>query len=93
MSSCFRVFGALGQFEGTGPKYSTPNRLGYTGSKAESSTPHLAPNGVFRIIFIEVFQAIDLIFAINFSIWACTLMKKQKSNDQSKFVYQTIMKS
>ena len=49
--------------------------------KAKSSTPHLAPNEVFRIIFIEAFQATDLIFAINLSIWACTLMKKQKSND------------
>ena len=93
MSSCFRVFGALGQFGGTGPKYSTPNRLGYTESKAKSSTPHLAPNEVFTITFIEAFQTIDLTFAINFSIWACTLMKKQKSNDQSKFVYQMIMKS
>ena len=91
-SSCFRVSGALGQFGGTGPKYSTPNRLGYTVSKAKSSTSHLAPDEVFRLIFIEAFQAIDLIFAINFSIWACTLMKKWKSNDQSKFVYQTIMK-
>ena len=93
MSSCFRVFRALGQFGETVPKYSTPNRLGYTESKAKSSIPHLAPSEVFRIIFIEAFQAIDLIFAIHFSIWACTLMKKQKSNDQSKFVYQTIMKS
>ena len=93
MSSCFRVVGALGQFGGTEPKYSTPNGLGYTESKATSSTPHLAPNEVCRLIFIEAFQAIDLIFAISFSIWACTLMKKQKSNDQSKFAYQTIMKS
>ena len=93
MSSCFRVFGSLGQFGGTGPKYSTTNGLGYTESKAKSSTPHLAPNEAFRLIFIEAFLAIDLIFAISFSVWACTLMKKQKSNDQSKFVYQTIMKS
>ena len=93
MSFCFRVIGALGQFGGTGLKYSTPNGLGYTESKAKSSTPHLAPNDVFRLIFIEAFQAIDLIFAISFSIWVCTLMKKQKSDDQSKFVYQTIMKS
>ena len=80
MSSCFRVVGALGQFGGTEPKYSTLNGLGYTESKAKSSTPHLAPNEVFRLIFIETFQTIDLIFAISFSIWACTLMKN-KSND------------
>ena len=62
MSSCFRVFGVLGQFGGTGPKYSTPNGLGYTEGKAESSTPYLAPNEVFGLIFIEAFQVIDLIF-------------------------------
>ena len=93
MSSCFRVFGALGQFGGTEPKYSNSNGLGYTESKTKSSTPHLAPIEVFSLIFIEAFQVIDLIFAIGFSIWACTLMKTQKSNDQSKFAYQTIMKS
>ena len=82
MSSCFRVFGALSQFGGTGPKYSTRNGLGYSENKANFSTPHLAPNEVFRLIFIEAFQAIDQIFAISFSIWACIFMKKQKSNDQ-----------
>ena len=66
MSFCFRVFGALGQFGGTGPKYSTLNGLGYTGSKAKSSTPHLALNEIFRIIFIELFLVIDLIFVISF---------------------------
>ena len=76
-----------------GPNTVPPNELGYTESKAKSSSPHLAPNEVFRLIFIEAFQAMDLIFVISFSIWACTLMKKQKSTDQSKFVYQTIMKS
>ena len=44
--------------------------------KTKSSTPHLASNEVFRLTFIEAFQLIDLIFAIRFSIWACTLMKK-----------------
>ena len=78
MSSCFRVFEALGQFGGTEPKYSTPNGLGYTESKAKSSTPHLARNEVCKLIFIEAFQAIDLIFAISFSIWACTLMKNRE---------------
>ena len=67
------VFGALGQFGGTGPKY---NGLGYTENKTESSIPHLAPNEVFRLTFIEAFQATDLIFAISFSISACTMMKK-----------------
>ena len=64
MSSCFRVSGTLGEFGKTGPKYSTPNGLRYIVSKTKSSTPHLAPNEVFRLIFIEAFQAIDLIFAI-----------------------------
>ena len=68
MSSCFSVFGALGQCGGTRPKYSTPNWLGYTESKAKSSTQHLAPNEVFRLTFIEAFRATDL--------WTCTLMKK-----------------
>ena len=82
MSSCFSIFGALGQCGETGPKHSTPNGLVYSESRVKSSTPHLAPNEVFRITFIEAFQAIDLIFAISFSIWACTLMKKiEKSND------------
>ena len=88
----YTIIRALGQFGGTGPKYSTTNGPRYTESKAKSSTPYLAPNGVFRLIFIEAFLAMVLIFAICFSIWACTLMKKQKSNDQSKFVYQAIMK-
>ena len=76
MSSCFRLLEALGQFGETGPKYSTPNGLGYTESKAKSLTPHLAPNKVFKLTFIEVFQATDLIFAISLSIWTYTLMKK-----------------
>ena len=66
--------GALGQFGETGPKY--PNGLGYTESTAKSSIPHLAPNDVIRLISIQAFQVIDWIFAISFSIWACTFMKK-----------------
>ena len=68
MSSCFGVLEALGQFGESGPKYSTLNGLGYTKSKTKSSTPHLAPNGVFRTIFIKAFQAIVLILAKNLSI-------------------------
>ena len=41
-----------------------------------TSTPHLAPDDVVRLNSIQAFQVIDLIFAINFSIWACTFMKK-----------------
>ena len=37
-----------------GPKYSTPNGLGYTESKAKSSTPHMAPNEVFRLSFLSI---------------------------------------
>ena len=55
MTSRFIVFEALGQYGRTGPKYSTPNGLGYTKSMAKSSTPHLAPNEVFRLTFIEAF--------------------------------------
>ena len=55
LSSCFRVSGALGQFGGTGLKYSTQNGLGYTENKTKSSTPHLAPKEVSRPIFIEAF--------------------------------------
>ena len=66
----------------TGTKYSTPNWLEYTGIKAKSLTQHLATNEAFKLTFIEVFQAIYLMFAISFSIWVCTLNKKiEKSND------------
>ena len=68
MSSCFRVFGSLDQFGGTGPKNSTGNGLGYTESKVKSSTSHLPPNEVFRLIFIETFLAIDLILQYVFQI-------------------------
>ena len=82
MISCCSLLGVLSQCEGTGPKYCTPNGLGYTESKTKSSIPYLAPNGVFMLTFIGAFQAIDLIFAIGFSIWACILMKKiEKSDD------------
>ena len=72
--TCFRVFGALGQFGETGPKY--PNGLGYTESNTKSSTAHLTPNGVVRLISIQAFQLINLILAISFSIWACAFRKK-----------------
>ena len=36
----------------------TPNGLGYTESNAKSSTLHLVPNEVFRLISIQAFQVI-----------------------------------
>ena len=63
----FRVFVALGQFGETEPIY--------TESNAKYSAPHLTPNEVFRLISIQAFQVIDLIFAISFSTSAWTLRK------------------
>ena len=39
----------------------------------------MTPNDVVMLISIQAFQVIDLIFAIKFSIWACTFMKKKRN--------------
>ena len=66
----------------------TPNSLGYIESITKSPTPHSATNVVFSLISIQPFQAINLIFAIHFSIWACALIKKQRICQLIKFVDQ-----
>ena len=57
----------------------TPKGPGIYRKHATSSTPHVAPNELFRLISIQAFQVIDLIFAISFSIWAWAFMKKLRN--------------
>ena len=40
----------------------TPNNLGYTENISKSPTLHLASDKVFRLVFIQPFYAIDLIW-------------------------------
>ena len=40
----------------------TPNNLGYTENISKSPTPHSASDKVFRLIFIQTFYAINLIW-------------------------------
>ena len=43
-------------------KKNTPNNLGYTENISKSPTPHSASDKVFRLIFIQPFYAINLIW-------------------------------
>ena len=43
-------------------KTNTPNNLGYTENISKSPTPHSASDKVFRLIFIQPFYAINLIW-------------------------------
>ena len=90
--TCFRIFGALGQFGKTGPKY--PNGLGYIESNAKSSTAHLAPNDVrspanfYSSISGDRFNFCYQFFNLGMHIYE----KIEKYIHESKFVHQKKLK-
>ena len=54
------IFWTFSQTGKTGKN--TPNNLGYTENISKSPTPHSASDKVFRLIFIQPFYAINLIW-------------------------------
>ena len=60
LSYTWFIFWAFRQTGKTGKN--TPNNLGYTENISKSPTPHSASDKVFRLIFIQPFYAINLIW-------------------------------